>query len=197
MGSLIRVCGIDPSLRAMGLAKGTLDLATGELEITELRLVETEKESGKAIRVNSDDLRRCSILTEALHAWLPGSHVAFAEIPSGAQSAAAAKALGMATAILAGVGIVGDFKGRLIQVTASEVKKLATGSKVASKEEMIAAAFDSWPDAPWLTRKIKGNIEPLAKNEHLADASWAINAGIQTDQFKSLIQLLRGIVTQS
>lgn len=190
---LLTVAGIDPSLRNTGLAKGVYDTVSEKLQITSLFLAETDKQSGKQVRVNSDDLRRGSIVASAIHYWLQGCAVAFAEIPSGAQSANAAKALGIATGVLSTVGVIGPFKGRLVQVMPQEVKKLATGSKVADKNEMVDWAVRNWPDAGWL-RKGKGNTGDLVKkNEHLADACAAIHAGIQTDEFKQLVQALSAI----
>lgn len=171
------------------MASGYYEIETQRLVIDNLLLVETAKESGKTVRQNSDDLRRGNEIAGMMHFWLRDKQVAFAEIPSGAQSAAAAKALGISTGILSTVGAVGAFKGRLIQVTPAEVKKLATGSKVGSKEEMIEWAVKHWPDAPWPRVKKTGAII-AGKAEHLADACGAIHAGIQTDQFKQLVQLV-------
>lgn len=193
--NFLQVAGIDPSLRNTGMAGGRYDLDTDTLDIETLMLIETEKQSGKAIRVNSDDLRCCGVITAGIHKWIGMSDIVFAEIPSGGQSASAAKALGMATAILGGIGAVGTFKGKLIQVTASEVKFLATGSKNASKEEMIEWAATKWPDAGWLTTGKDKRI--LKKNEHLADACGAIHAGIQTDQFKTLVQMMRSLIVKN
>jgi Holliday junction resolvasome RuvABC endonuclease subunit len=193
---LIKVVGIDPSLTATGLAKGTYDTITGELKITELLLVETQAQTGKTVRRNSDDMRRSSDIARTVHAFLKGAHVAFAEIPTGSQSARANLAFGVCIGIMSTVGIVGEFRGRLIQVLPQEVKKAFTGSKNAAKEEMIDEARRRWPDAPWMTRKLKGQIVPVAKNEHLADACAAINAGIKTDEFLSVVQMTAGIVNE-
>lgn len=189
----LRVSGIDPSLRNTGLCKGHFDVLTGKLVITHLKLIETVKASGKQVRVNSDDLRCGNEIIRGMHEWIADSHVVFGEIPSGGQSAAAAKGLGIATGILASIAGIGEFKGQLIQVMPTEVKLAAVGSKHAAKEEMIEWAVEQWPDAGWLTRKVKGEITHLAKNEHLADACGAVNAGIKTDQFRNLIQALSAI----
>lgn len=188
--SKILVGGLDPSLRNFGLAKGLYDIETGHLNIVDLYLAETAKETGKVVRQNSDDLRRGGEICGRMHDWIKDCAVVFGEIPSGAQSAAAAKALGIATGLLSTIGHVGPFQGRLVQVTAAEVKFLACQSKNAAKHEMIDWATTTWPNAPWLKTK-KGVI--LGKNEHLADAVGAINAGIHTDQFKQLVQLYRAV----
>lgn len=182
--------GLDPSLRNFGLAKAYFDIDTEKLEVFGLELCETAKETGKVVRQNSDDLRRGGEICSKMHAWIEDCAVVFGEIPSGAQSAAAAKALGISTGLLSTIGHVGPFNGRLVQVTASEVKYGACGSKNAAKHEMIEWATTTWPDAPWMKTK-KGVI--LGKNEHLADACGAIHAGIRTDQFKQLVQLFRSV----
>lgn len=59
MSKKITVVGIDPSMSNFGVAVGTLDLETDELEVHGLTLVETKAGNNKkTVRVNSDDLRR-------------------------------------------------------------------------------------------------------------------------------------------
>lgn len=189
--------GIDPSLRNTGLARATFDTADNSLVVTRLLLCQTEKQSGKQVRVNADDIRCANEITRAMHAFIADCHIVCAEIPSGGQSAAAAKGLGIATGILGSIAGVGPFKGQLIQVQPAEVKMTAVGSKNASKEEMIEWAHGRWPNAEgWLTMKRKGEVALLNKNEHLADACGAINAGIQTDEFRRLLSAL-AVISQS
>lgn len=188
---ILTVGGLDPSLRNLGLAKATYDTDNDHLAMVALRLQPTEKQSGKTIRSSSDDLRCAGLLVGATHVWIADCAAVFAEIPSGAQSARAAFGLGIALGVLGSVGNVGSFRGRLIQVTPQDVKVQAVGSKNASKHEMIEWAMERWPNLPWLTKKVKGVVSPIDKNEHLADACGAINAGIKTDEFKSIIQIVR------
>lgn len=184
--------GIDPSLRNFGFAKATYDTISDTWGVHSISLQQTENESGKTVRKSSDDFRCAGLLHDATQTWVKDCSVVFGEVPSGAQSARASFGLGIALAVLAGVGTVGsEFKGRLIQVNALDVKRLAVGSKNASKPEMIEWAMTKWPDLPWLTRKVKGEVKPIDKNEHMADACAVINAGIQTDEFKALIQTLK------
>lgn len=193
---LIKVGGIDPSLRATGLAKGVFDTDTGLWTVTEIKLVETEKRSGKTVRSSSDDLRCATELTTGIDPFLADCGVVCAEVPSGAQSARAAFGLGIAVGVLGFVnGAIGQFKGSLVQLNPQEVKKQAVGSKVASKEEMIEWAASKWPDLPWYTDPrstiIVGGKKLQAKNEHVADACAIINAGILTDEFRSLVNVFR------
>lgn len=195
---LIKVAGIDPSLRNWGLAKGHYDLSTGELSMLAIDLVETESEAGKTVRKSSDDLRCATALTKNLHAWLADCVAVFGEVPSGSQSARGMFSNGICLGILGGIGEVGPYKGSLIQVSPQEVKVLATGSKVASKYDMIEWAMERFPNLPWLiTKSGKSKGQPTAKNEHMADACAAINAGVHTPEFKNLVRLMQAMNTQN
>lgn len=191
---LIKIAGLDPSLRNWGLAKGLYDLNTGDLSMTDIDLIETESEAGKTVRKSSDDLRCAALLSGRLHGWIADSVAVFGEVPSGSQSARGMFSNGICLGVMGSIGQVGDYKGSLIQVSPAEVKKLAVGSKVASKDEMIEWAMERFPNLPWLiTKSGKNKGQPTAKNEHMADACAAINAGIQTPEFKNIAQLMRSL----
>jgi Holliday junction resolvasome RuvABC endonuclease subunit len=187
--SIVKVVGIDPSLSNFGLARLHLDLTAFKLKVHDLHLIETEKRASKTVRQNSDDLRRCQEIVREYHKlvldWEPAA--VFAEIPTGAQSARAMYAFGTVVGMLASCPI------RPIQVQPFETKLATVGTKTASKEEMIEWAVETYPDAPWLrderNGKNKGRI--LNSNEHLADAVAIAHAGIVTDQFQQLIDLMR------
>lgn len=189
--SIIRVAGIDPAFANFGMVKMSYNLITGALEILELKLLQTENQSTKikTLRKNSDDLRRAVELIKGtegqpgFHDFVSDCHVAFAEIPSGAKDANAARALGIATGVVASCPIP------LFEVQVAEAKLAAVGTKTASKEEMIEWAFEEFPDAPWLTRKLKGKTVPIIKNEHLADAAAIVKAGVGLGEFKKLAAL--------
>ena len=191
---ILNVAGIDPSLRHTGLSKAYIDTDNMTLQVFQVGLINTEKQSGKQVRVNSDDVRCANEIVTGIHDWIAGCHMVFAEIPSGGQSAAAAKGLGIATGILGTIGAVGVFKGRLIQVQPSEVKLAACGSKVAAKQEMIDWARGRWPNADgWLMTKRGGVMVPTLANEHPADACGAIHAGMRTNEFLSIIATLSAL----
>lgn len=188
----IKIAGLDPSLRHFGLAKGVYDISTGEYIITDIFTQDTESEAGKTVRKSSDDLRCANLIVDKLHKWIDGCGAVFAEIPSGSQSARGSFSNGICLGTLGSVGAVGNFKGKLIQVSPTEVKKAAIGSKVASKEEMVEWASEKFPHLPWVkgrTAATKG-IVSVPKNEHMADAIAAINAGVNTAEFKILTQML-------
>jgi Holliday junction resolvasome RuvABC endonuclease subunit len=185
MNPTVTIVGIDPSFRNTGLARASYDLVTGEWQVTHLLLSETEKGKAKLVRKSSDDLSRCKIQHDAVVAFCKDAHFAVAEVPSGAQSAAAAFSNGVCCAVLAAVPCP------LIEVNPTEVKLASVGDKWAAKEQMIEWAVARFPKAGWLTRKLKGNVELVAKNEHLADACAAIAAGLKTQQFLQSTAMLK------
>lgn len=182
----LRIAGLDPSMSNWGLAKGLLDLDTGEFMIEEVGLQETSsnKLNKKTVRKNSDDLSRSRLLHTAMTEFIDDVAMVMVEIPVGSQSARAMASYGMCIGILAAV------KKPLIQVTPNEVKIAATGNKVATKTDMINWATEEYPDAQWLTKKVKGVISFTAKNEHIADAIASIHAGVVTDEFKQAMAIL-------
>ena len=188
MSELLAV-GIDPSLRAFGMAKVRIDLRKLTFRVVDVRLTETELDHSKQVRKGSDDLRRCREVITSLREFTSDVAFGFAEVPSGgAQSASALKALSMATAFL------GACPAPLIEVQPSEVKLATVGRRTASKPEMIAWAIAKHPEAAWMTRKLHGKIEHIAKNEHIADAICAVYAGLRTEQFRQAVAMFGGRV---
>ena len=184
----IEVVGLDPSLSNLGICRGIIDLDDDSIIVKSLKLVET-KGAGKkkVVRQNSEDLERAMALYQGLQEGCQGAKLAFVEIPVGSQSARAMASYGICLGVLASCPIP------IIQVTPTEVKKAGYGVATATKREMIDWATATYPDANWLTVKRGGQLVVTDKNEHLADAAAAISAGIQTDQFRQLASLMRGM----
>lgn len=177
----ITVAGLDPSLSNFGMVKGSLDLESGILTVTQIQLIETKPESkNKTVRKNSIDLERSRKLYKELTEFIKDVDLVCVEIPVGSQSARAMTSYGICIGLLASIDLP------LIQVTPTEVKLAATNSKTASKAEMINWAVLNYPEAQWLTVTRKGITNFVDKNEHMADALAAIVAGVQTDIFKQL-----------
>lgn len=182
---IVQVAGIDPALKNMGVARMALDTETLKLELLDLRLFETEKQTGKTVRQNSDDLRRAKELVQGLHETVADCAVVFAEIPTGAQSARAALSFGVA------IGVLASCPKPIIQVQPWETKLATVGTKTASKQEMIEWAGETYPDGLWLRRKLHGEMVLVDKNEHLADACAVTHAGIKTEEFQRLMAFWR------
>lgn len=184
----IKVVGFDPSLRNWGVAKVLLNVRTLDYVIDDLFLIQPDsKKSGKEVRKNSDDLRRCQVLYDGMVDACDNVTFAIAEVPHGSQSARSMASYGMCVGVLSGCPIP------LIQVSAIEVKIAAVGKKTASKDEMIEWATHNHPQAPWITRKVKGEYQLTDANEHLADALATIEAGIRTQQFKQAIAVYKSM----
>lgn len=179
----IPVLGCDPSLSNWGLARGMLDLDTGTFTDVELLLVETKPDDTKQVRQNSKDITRCESIASGVIDWFNWASVTFVEVPVGSQSANGMKSYGVC------VGILGAFRAmgnQLIEVSPTENKIALTNSKTASKDSMIRAAHELYPEANWL-KDSKGKL--LNKNEHLADAIGSIHAGVNTPAFRTLMKL--------
>ena len=185
----IRIIGIDPSMSNWGMCKATLDVATMEWTVDDLILIETESESKKGVIKQSDDLRRAKIVQAGMIEACEDASFAISEIPfcNPAGYAGANFNSGLVTGVLASCPIP------LIQVFPAEVKQKATGIRSATKGEMIEAAMKRFPDAPWKMRKLKGKLVPVASNEHLADAVWSINAGLDSQQLQQALAIYRGM----
>lgn len=181
MTKTIKAVGIDMAFANMGLAKVNLVISNGGLTIEgeDLALVSTEREDHKAVRKSSDDLRRAAYLHRNLVSYARDAQIAFAEVPSGSQSASAARALGIA------VGVLSSCPVPVVEVSPMEVKKLFSpnGKRKVPKTEIIAWAMKQWPALPWLKRAGKVTLA----NEHLADAMATIVAGVATPEFQRMM----------
>lgn len=188
----IRVCGFDPSLRNWGIAVADLDLESGLLDVPTLSIVQPRDEKSKQVRKNSKDLALAKELFDGAYEVAKTCKVVFVEVPVGSQNARAMASYGVCVGVLgslAGLGI------NIIEVSPEENKKVLTGNKTASKEAMIAAAMESYPNANWPRHERNGatfkKSDLKAEAEHVADAIGAIHAGCATPVFQSLLKLLR------
>lgn len=182
----IPVCGFDPSLRNWGIAESILDLQTGYLDTPKLSLVRPEDIKGKQVRQNSSDLFLAEQLAGPVLAAARRAKVIFVEVPHGSQSARAMASYGICIGVLGAVRAEGI---EFIEVSADEVKKYFTGSKTATKEQMIAEAIRLYPEAnfPMYHGKM------TSKAEHVADAIAAIHAGVRTSTFQNLLRLFEKV----
>lgn len=185
----LKVVGFDPSTSNFGCCNATVDIYTLEVQVTGLRLIETTSEAKKGVIKQSDDLRRAKDVRAGMLEACAGAAMAVSEIPfcNPGGYASANFNSGLVTGVLASLELP------LIQVFPADVKIAAVGHRHAAKEEMIEWALAKHPEAPWLMRKLKGKLYPVAKNEHLADALAAIYAALRTEQFKQVMALYKGI----
>lgn len=184
----IRVVGQDPSLRNWGLAMGRYNLVTKSLVIEQLTLINPVLPTGKQVRQNSVDLESAYQLYQGAITAVQDADAVFVEVPVGSQSARAMASYGVC------VGVLGALRANgvpFFEVTPSEVKLAATGTKTATKQEMIQWATRAHPEAPWPRYLQKGNmIVSEAKAEHMADAVATIYAGLASNPFKQMLPFM-------
>ena len=184
---IIRIAGIDPSMSNVGIALGTYEIGQPTYKVGDLHLIHTAPSKDKKVRKSSQDFDRCRSLFHGLHGFLGPYRpsIVFAEMPTGSQSASGMKSYGISLMLLGSINVP------VIQVSPQEVKVAACHSKTASKQTMIEWAVRKFPDANgWLKRTVKGEEQYLNKNEHMADAIGAIEAGMQSDQWANTMAVL-------
>lgn len=177
----IKFLSIDASMSNTGVAIGDINEQMA-INVHEIHLVQTEKTKNKRVRASSDTIQRCrdthQFLSALLETYKP--QVVFAETPSGSQSAAGMKSYGIVCMLL------GVISPPPVEVTPDEIKKAVSGKKSASKQFIIDWAYQKYPHLEW--RYHRGSLQ--AKNEHCADAIGAVYAGIKTDEFQRLFNLI-------
>lgn len=181
----IIIAGLDGAKSNFGVSRMSLNIDTLELCVDQLTLIKTQKDDSKQVRKSSDNLRRSKELHDAMILAVQDCTVVFAEIPSGGQSADAVLAFGIV------IGLYASLPVPLIEVTPSETKLAAVGTRTASKQEMIEWGFETYPDANWKLTKRKGIMVPTLDNEHLADACAIAHAGIKTKQFLQTLAIIK------
>lgn len=183
----VRVVGFDPSLQNWGIVLADVDVDTLEFKVVDMKITQTEsdKKNKKVVRKNSDDLRRAKELYKQFSEYCKLAKFAMVEVPIGSQSARSMASYGIC------IGVLSSCQIPMIEVTPTEVKLAGTNIKTATKSEMIESAMKEHPEAKWLYRNSKGAKIPLNDNEHLADAIFAIKAGLQTVEFKSALEMFK------
>ncbi|AUV61820.1 hypothetical protein HWB52_gp05 [Pseudomonas phage Littlefix] len=179
--AILKVLGMDPSLRNWGIAAGTLDTETGKLTVKHVKVIQSVIPEGKQVRQNSKDLSAAQQIMAGILPYLNEKpHLIFAEVPVGSQSARAMASYGLCVGILGSIRALGI---PFFEVTPNEVKMATVGTKTATKDQMIAYATREQPDANW---PMRGGVLSAAKAEHMADAYAAIVAGLNTNEYLQL-----------
>lgn len=185
--ALLRVVGFDPSLRNWGIAAGLYCTVSHTLTVKSLEVICAELPDSKQVRVSSKDLESAYQLRCGVQKYLDHAQVVFVEMPSGSQSASGAKANGICYGVLGSIRANGH---PFFELTAKAVKVAATGNANATKQQMIDWAVATHPEAPWPTHKKAGQVLiTTGTAEHMADATAAIRAGVQSHEFKQFLNL--------
>lgn len=182
----IPVLGMDPSLRHWGLSEADLDLSDGVLDTPLGSVIEPKDLQGKNIRVNMNDQWLAEQLAVPVIAACKKAKAIFVEVPVGSQSARAMASYGICVGILGAVRALGI---PYFQVTATENKRLFTGNPNATKKQMINALIGFYPNIILPQGSTKGSIGD--KSEHIADATASIHSGVNTTEFRTVLEILR------
>lgn len=129
-------------------------------------VITTSKSKSKTTRVSEDRAWRASVLALSLAHIISENRVqgVIGELPhGGAQSYTAGLMMGMAVASVSSVCAVMNIPTEW--TNPSDVKKAVTGRGNATKEEMMRAVSELFPDAPF--------PKSVGKFEHIADAAAA------------------------
>lgn len=190
---MIKFLSIDSSLRNTGISWGSIN--GNEVHIEGILLHQTEKSKNKQVRASSDTIRSC----RSTYTFLIGKikeinpQVIFVETPSGSQSASGMKSYG------ATCQLIGSIYPPPVEVTPNEAKIASTGNKKATKAEIIKWAYDKYPNLDWVKSgkilkssvQVTGTLHLSGDNEHCADSIAVVHAGVNTDEFKQLMALLK------
>lgn len=172
---------VDPSLTHTGVVFGTIE--RDSLYISHYDLCITEKSTNKKVRASSDLVSRCRQIINNITKWIEEYQpdIIFAETPSGSKNASAARSYGISCFAIA------LLEPPAIQVTPQEVKKLVFGKSTATKKEIIEYVDKKYDyfELPMYDGRIN-----LGKAEHIADAVCIAEAGLQTNQFQQLKQII-------
>lgn len=180
----LKVVGLDPSLRNWGISQGTYCTKTNKIEIAKVDVIQPVISKNKQVRQNSLDIESALQLFKGTMQAVQDAQAIFVEVPVGSQSARAMASYGIC------VGVLGSLRAAGIpffEVTPTEVKLASVGNPNATKQEMINWAIKTHPEAQFPVHN--GSIN-ASKAEHMADATAAIHAGINNNQFKQLISLI-------
>ena len=184
----LHVCGMDPSLRSWGLAKGTYDVASRKISVLAMGVISPAIPTGKQVRQNSKDIEAAAQLFDVAMMFAKDSQAVFVEVPVGSQSSRAMAGYAICCGVLGAIRAMGK---PFFEQTPTEIKLAGAGNKEATKLEMIEWAVSAHPEAPWPTYKERG-VDQLsrAKAEHMADAVAAIHAGVNSQAFKQFVAML-------
>lgn len=181
----MKILGIDGGFANFGWCLATYE--QGMLQVDDMGLIRTEK-TKKNVPVSEDNVARGQRIAEYLEALVlkfdedTQRHEVQVEcICSEAMSfpphASTAAKLSLTWGVVATVAYITRLP--VLQRTPQEIKFAATGSKKASKAEMLTALDDLYPEigpllAPW----------PATKREHMVDALGAIVACLDDNLIK-------------
>lgn len=179
MDQYLKVVGLDPSFRNLGIAIGYMNTQDGSLTIKELHTIKTEPKPKKSkLSTSSWDITQARLLYDALQLYTSDADVVCVEVPYGSQDVKAAVGRGICLGVLSTIPCK-----NVINITPQSSKKIL-GNKSATKADSVAWASNLHPEAPW--SKSRGRIT-IGPNEHVADAILAIYSAANQQDFTQYI----------
>lgn len=189
---MITILGVDPGFANFGWAVVQIDAGAslyqleplpggGTIAVVAMGVLETEKANKKQKVLASDDnFRRARLIARWFYSELPGvPQVLCAESMSFPRNASAAAKVAMTWGILATVCELQELP--MVMASPQEVKVGVCGEKSASKEQVIAALNQRFPEAE---RCVKGLAK--GKLEHPYDALAAIVTCIDSEVIRAI-----------
>jgi Holliday junction resolvasome RuvABC endonuclease subunit len=135
------ILGIDGSLTATGLSLIQTDTSVAPHIVWECCVRTEPAKRQQRIYAADDDGRRIDEIASAIDGAVRRASWVAIEAPAGAQSAVAAKALGLVYGCSRAIAVV--HRRPVLVVQAGEAKRLATGDRDASKARMVEWA-EGW-----------------------------------------------------
>jgi Holliday junction resolvasome RuvABC endonuclease subunit len=165
---MIRILAVDPGFCHTGIV--AMELQSGVWRPVLLETVTTEPPKEKSKLLKGDcDFARLLMTADRMLAEAPKARGLLAELPpGGAKSAAAQRAMALASGLLA--GLVASLRLPYELVQPGDVKKSVTGKRSASKEEIMDWAGRQWPEETARFASKRAASGWTAEFEHVADA---------------------------
>lgn len=184
---LLKVVGMDPSLRNWGMSSATYDPVSHSLEILDFELIQPKLPTAKLKQGELDIIAAEQLFTQA-YKYAKDADIVCVEVPVGSQSARAMVSYATCTAIIGALIAMGL---NVVAVTPTEVKQVV-GIKDASKRQVIEWVSMKHPLAPYPTYKRGGqNLISEGKAEHVCDSVVAIYAAMKKKRFLQLVKELQ------
>jgi crossover junction endodeoxyribonuclease RuvC len=181
------ILGLDPGFATLGYSLVSLT-STGEL-VRELGVIKTEKSGKKReVRASDDNVRRAREIYDSLKVLTSKIEpvcAICAEAMSFPRQASVAAKVAMCWGVIASIAVLRNIP--ILQASPQEVKKLVTGNKSASKEDVQAALKARYPGPPVDS---PNPSFPATQAEHPYDALGAVVACLESD----VIRMARQVV---
>jgi hypothetical protein len=175
---MVRIVGLDPSLRNWGMVNALYDQEHKKLLVQSVEIIQPDLSMVGSSKQNLLDIESATQLYAGTFALIRDADFVIAEIPTGSQSSRASLGSGVCLGVLGALKLIPLLN--FIPVSPTEVKRAGHGTLNATKKEMIEWAVTKHPEANWPRYKSKGELViNEGKAEHMCDALAAIYAGLK------------------